>query len=60
MNKFYAFINSFIVSARESESGQTMAEYAVVLSVITIAIIVTLGVLAGGISGTLNSVTAKL
>jgi Flp pilus assembly pilin Flp len=60
MTRFYAFINSFIVSARDSERGQTMAEYAIVLSVITIAIIVTLGVLAGGISKTLNSVTKNL
>ena len=60
MTKFYAFFQSFMVSARESESGQTMAEYAVVLAVITVAIVVTLGLLAGGINSTLNSVTAKL
>jgi Flp pilus assembly pilin Flp len=60
MTRFYAFIQSFITEARDAESGQTMAEYAVVLSVITIAIIIALTALAGGISGALGSVTAKL
>jgi Flp pilus assembly pilin Flp len=44
----------------EGEAGQTMAEYAVVLAVITIAVVATLGTLSGAISGQLNSVIAKL
>lgn len=60
MTKFYAFINSFVVSARDNESGQTMAEYAIVLAVITVAIIATLGFLAGGITKALSSVTSSL
>ena len=44
MIKFYAFFQSFLTEARESEKGQTMAEYAVVLAVITVAIVGTLGV----------------
>jgi Flp pilus assembly pilin Flp len=60
MIKFYAFFQSFLVTARDSESGQTMAEYAVVLAVITIAIIAALGFLAGGISKALSSVTSNL
>ena len=39
------------------ETGQTMAEYGVVLSVITIGIIVALTALSGGITNALN--TAK-
>ena len=42
------------------ESGQTMAEYAVVLGVIIIAVVVTLGVLSTAISSLLNSVIASL
>jgi Flp pilus assembly pilin Flp len=38
------------------ESGQTMAEYAVVLGDITIAVVVTLGLLSAGISNTLSHV----
>ena len=44
----------------EDERGQTMAEYAVVLAVITIAAIVALGQLSSGISGALNSITGTL
>ena len=42
------------------ESGQTMAEYAVVLGVITIAVVVTLGLLSTAIQSTLNNVCASL
>ena len=52
MIKFYAFFQSFLATTRESEKGQTMAEYAVVLAVITVAIVATLGLLAGGINKT--------
>ena len=42
------------------EAGQTMAEYAVVLAVITIAVVVTLGLLSTAISSQLNSVIGIL
>ena len=42
------------------ESGQTMAEYAVVIGVITIAVVVTLGLLSTAISNLLNNVIASL
>ena len=42
------------------ESAQTMAEYAVVLGVITIAVVVTLGLLSTAIKGTLSNVIASL
>jgi Flp pilus assembly pilin Flp len=42
------------------ESGQTMAEYAVVLGVITIAVVVTLGLLSTAIQNLLNNVIASL
>ncbi len=43
-----------------SQSGQTMAEYAVVLAVITIAVVATLGLLSGAISGALGSVITNI
>jgi Flp pilus assembly pilin Flp len=43
-----------------AESGQTMAEYAVVLGVITIAVVVTLGLLSTAISNLLNNVISSL
>lgn len=42
------------------EEGQTMAEYGVVLAVITIGIVATLILLAGGINKALNSVIGNL
>ena len=42
------------------ESGQTMAEYAVVLGVITFAVVVTLGLLSTAIQSTHNNVSATL
>jgi Flp pilus assembly pilin Flp len=60
MTRFYAFVQSLAVATRDGEQGQTMAEYAVVLAVIAVAIVATLGILAGGISSTLNSVTGNL
>ena len=42
------------------EDGQTMAEYGVVLAVITTGIVLTLVALAGGINGALNAVISKL
>jgi len=60
MNKLHVILESRAAELRESERGQTMAEYAIVLAVITIAIIATLGYLAGGINSTLSSVTNTL
>jgi Flp pilus assembly pilin Flp len=44
----------------KDEAGQTMAEYAVVLAVITIAVVVTLGLLSTAIKGQLTSVIGVL
>ena len=42
------------------EQGQTMAEYGVVLAVITLLIVGTLTLLSGAINNTLNSVIGAL
>ena len=49
-----------LASRVESSRGQTMAEYAVVLGVVTLAIIAALVFLAGGISGGLSSVSSSV
>jgi Flp pilus assembly pilin Flp len=48
------------INRLRDESGQTMAEYAVVLGVITIAVVVTLGLLSSAISSTLSNVISSL
>ena len=42
------------------EDGQTMAEYGVVLTVITLAVVVAFSALAGGITNAVNGVIALL
>ena len=50
--------HNLLRAAAQREEGQTMAEYGVVLAVITIGIIAALGALALAISGKLGAVTA--
>jgi Flp pilus assembly pilin Flp len=57
--KLFVAVQNRLAIARE-EHGQTMAEYGVVLAVITIGIVVALTALAGGINGALTKVTGKL
>jgi len=42
------------------EEGQTMAEYGVVLAVITLGVVVALTQLSGGISGAISNVISAL
>jgi Flp pilus assembly pilin Flp len=52
-------MQQFISNLRD-ENGQTMAEYAVVLGVITIAVVATLLLLSSAISDTLTNVINAL
>ena len=52
-------IRSLVPNVRQ-ESGQTMAEYAVVLAVITIAVVAVLAVLSTAIKSKLNAVISSL
>jgi Flp pilus assembly pilin Flp len=53
---WYALVRAFA----QRQDGQTMAEYGVVLAVITLGVIAALGVLAGGITGKLGEVSKTL
>ena len=44
----------------ESEEGQTMAEYGVVLAVIALGVLVAFTALSGGITNAINNVTGIL
>ena len=50
----------YLWALARQEEGQTMAEYGVVLAVITLLIVGTLGLLSGAINGALNSVIGVL
>jgi Flp pilus assembly pilin Flp len=60
MTRAYLHLYSALIGARDREAGQTMAEYAVVLAVIVVAIVATLILLGDGIKSTLSSVTTRL
>jgi Flp pilus assembly pilin Flp len=59
MLKLFVAIQNKLAEAK-SEEGQTMAEYGVVLAVITIGVVVALGLLSGAIAGALNEVRSHL
>ena len=64
MLKYFVALQSYTVNAvhdlRNAEDAQTMAEYGVVLAVITIAAVVVFTALSGGIKSAINQVIALL
>ena len=60
MLKLFVMAQNAFASFREREEGQTMAEYGVVLAVITLGIIAALGFLRDEIKGAFNDVASKL
>ena len=60
MLKLFSFAQTLAVDTvgalRRREEGQTMAEYGVVLAVITLAVIAAITLLAGNVSNAINSV----
>ena len=56
----FIMIERFLGLSLADEAGQTMAEYAVVLGVITIAVVVTLGLLSTAIQNLLNNVISVI
>ena len=64
MLKLFAFAQSWTMDVAESlnkrEEGQTMAEYGVVLAVITLVVVVAIGFLSTAIKSAIDQVTAIL
>ena len=60
MLKLFAFAQVFAAHATESlrkrQEGQTMAEYGVVLAVITLVVVLAITTLSGSISDAINAV----
>jgi len=48
--------NGFARLSARDENGQTMAEYAVILTVIVLAVLTAIGILSGNIGNVINSV----
>jgi Flp pilus assembly pilin Flp len=64
MLKYAAFVHSFALEAVESlrkrQEGQTMAEYAVILTVISVLVLTALLFLGGKITGVINRVGSAI
>lgn len=56
LTSFFTYLNALA----KREEGQTMAEYGVVLAVITLGVVLALGILSGAISGAIESVVGFL
>jgi Flp pilus assembly pilin Flp len=56
VNHFFARLRITI----QYDRGQTMAEYAIVLAVITIGIVIGIAVLSGSVQSALNSASSKI
>ncbi len=54
------FARQYIWLLGRREEGQTMAEYAVVLGVITLAVVGVFTALAGGVSGAISNITGLI
>jgi Flp pilus assembly pilin Flp len=60
MTYFSAYLTNLAYTIRNREEGQTMAEYGVILAVITVAIIGALLLLSSGIKRNIDSVVDVL
>ena len=49
-----------VAAARDEESGQTLVEYALIISLVSIGSIVALGVLSGKINGVFDTISDAL
>jgi Flp pilus assembly pilin Flp len=62
--KLFAFMQAFAASTADDlgrrEEGQTMAEYGVVLAVVTLAVVASLTVLSDGIRGAFENLAGLL
>jgi pilus assembly protein Flp/PilA len=55
-----ASIYNAFASVRDREEGQALVEYALILSLVSVAAIATLGPLGGAVSGIFTGITASL
>ena len=60
MTNLFVRLHVALLNLRERQEGQTMAEYGVVLGVITVLLIVVFTSLSGAIGGTINKVIGIL
>ena len=58
MDRINAFIINLMTSltTRDEEEGQTLVEYALIIALVSIALVVSLQLLAGGVAGVFSDI----
>jgi Flp pilus assembly pilin Flp len=60
MLKLQIKLHDLYSSLREREEGQTLTEYALIISLVSVTAVGALTALSGGINGTLNGIVGSL
>lgn len=60
MQRIFAWTHSHVAALHAKEDGQTMAEYAVILALITAAVAVSMGLLGTNILNVIDTVTGYI
>ena len=53
-------LSTYIESLRRDERGQGLTEYALIIALVSVAALLALGAISGGINGVLNSIGGTL
>jgi pilus assembly protein Flp/PilA len=59
-NAFRGYFQMLVASIAKNEEGQTLVEYGLIVALISVALIVTLGLVTGALTGVFNSITTAL
>ena len=59
LNEQYVKLIAFLTSDHEREEGQGLVEYALIISLISVALVVALGSLKTGIAGVFSDIVAS-
>jgi Flp pilus assembly pilin Flp len=57
---FKAYFQMLVAGIAKEEGGQTLVEYALIISLVSIGCIVALGLLTGALNGVFTSITGSL
>jgi Flp pilus assembly pilin Flp len=59
-NDLKSYIQALASTLAKSDEGQTLVEYALIIALVSVALVAGLGLLAGGIGAGINSIIASL